>query len=100
VNDPLRNTAAAHGADDTVLPPMISLGLSATTADAWLGARRTPANAVASIAAVKRRRMGGSFRGTTRGDRVGSAVRTMRVSPHGEGVMDVRRRNRPFDAKR
>jgi hypothetical protein len=59
---PLRNTAAAHGADETALPPMMRSG-SAGAAVAAAGMASAPVRAVAREATTMRIRTPGSFRG-------------------------------------
>ena len=57
VNEPLLSTAAAHGADETVLPPMIGCGPAGAARAPELAPSR-PAAAVASTAIMDRMRMG------------------------------------------
>jgi hypothetical protein len=55
VNEPLLNTAAAQGAEDTVLPPMIrGVGSAATAVP---GTTRAPVTVAAIAAAARRMRM-------------------------------------------
>src|SRR5688500_9081831 len=59
---PLLNTAAAHGADDTVLPQvMCGVGGSAAVAAEWMA--RVQVRAAAREATTMRMRTPGSFRG-------------------------------------
>src|SRR5690349_17166664 len=62
---PLLRTAAAQGADATVLPPMMRSGPTGA-AVATAGAARTPVRAVAREATTMRMRKPGSFRGSSR----------------------------------
>src|SRR5690349_10251500 len=60
---PLLSTAAAHGADETVPPPMMLVPGSSTAAEAAEGAARAPVRTVASEATTMRMRTPDSFRG-------------------------------------
>jgi hypothetical protein len=77
VKRPLLSTAAAHGADETVLPPMMFVVGSVGAAVAAAGTASTPVRAVAREATTMRMRTPGSFRGrsTRRTAQGGSAVR-------------------------
>jgi hypothetical protein len=73
---PLLNTAAAHGAEETVLPPMIRGDTPpSSAASAAAGMARLP-RTVATEATTMRMRTPGSFR-------VGRCAAGMRGSPDG-----------------
>src|SRR5690349_8331138 len=77
---PLLKTAAAHGADDTVLPPMMRCGPS-SAALAAAGTASTPVRAVAREATAMRMRTPGSFRFRRCGGGHRSRVRSSAAHP-------------------
>src|SRR3954452_24652421 len=84
---PLLKTAAAHGAEETVLPPMIRGAAPApgsVAASAAAGAARLPVRTVAREATTNRRRTPDSFRrirGTHRGTSIRSTVWVTEPAP-------------------